>query len=55
MGERQGWVDYLNTLYCDIEHESGLSSVEKLYQRVKAEGVYKLSRKQTVQYLQKQY
>ena len=54
MGEMKDWVDYLDTLYYDIEHESGLSSVEKLYQRVKAEGVYELSRKQIVQYLQKQ-
>lgn len=45
---------YLETLYYDIGHESGLGSLEKLYQWVKDEGVYKLSRTRIKQFLQTQ-
>ena len=51
MSER---VDYLKKMYYDVDRQSGLSSIERLYRTVKKDGKYDLTRKQIKYFLQSQ-
>ena len=46
--------EYLSSVYFDPKRSGGFGGVERLYRDVKEEGVYKISRKQIVEWLMKQ-